>query len=198
MCCDKENSLRAEGNQDSSANASRIIAPSSSNCPDFPTNSPCNGDLVIQCYNQTGCFNGRQLSNVVSMNLGTDYYVQYKVLAISDSNGLYYNVPSQPPTDLNISFYQDNFGDVDFQLCGAGGYNQYNSTILAGGQYIWFCQNQSYYIGVNSGDNANIPTTQFYVCLEFSMTEPSSKENRLTIQQYGACRQHACNKSSGK
>lgn len=175
----------------------REVSLSSASCPDFPANSACSGDLVIKCYNQTGCFKGRELSDPVSFDLGTGLYVQYKVLAISDSNGGYYNVPSQAPVDLKISFYQWNAGDTDWQLCGSGGYSDDASTVLAGGQSIWFCQTQSYYIGCSSGDIASIPTTQFYVCLQYQQAKPGDG-NYMMIDQWGQCKTHACNQASGK
>lgn len=202
MCCGDKNTTKMGDDSSSEllVSPSSILTAPGANCPDFPANFvPCNGDVIVQCYNQTGCYGGRQLSSPIQLP-GGDYWVQYKVNAISDSKGLFYNVPSQAPTDLNISFYQDNGADVDFQLCGAGGNNTEYSTVLAGGQDIWFCGYQTYYIGANSGDTANIPTTQFYVCLQFQVGEPSSTDfNYMRIEQYGKCRTHECSKpSSGK
>ena len=200
MCCDDKNTTKMGDDSSSErlVNTSSILTVPGADCPDFPASAPCGGDVVVQCYNQTGCYKGRQLSSPIQLP-GGEYWVQYKVLAISDSKGLYYNVPSQEPGDLNISFYQDNGGEGDFQLCGAGGSNTEYSTVLAGGQDVWFCGYQKYYIGANSGDNANIPTTQFYVCLQFQVGEPSTTDfNYMRIESYGKCRTHGCNKSSGK
>jgi hypothetical protein len=196
MCC---GGSKGDSSQKASDANSKLVKPgeislSKADCPDFPANGACEGDLVIQCYNQTGCFSGRQLSSPISFDLGTGLYVQYQVLAISDSNGGYYNVPTQDPVDLKISFYQSNVPDVDWQLCGVGGYNQEDSTILAAGQYIWFCQPQYYYIGCSSGDTASIPTTQFYVCLKYEKAELGTS-NYLKINQWGKCQTHACNKA---
>jgi len=203
MCRCNENEAKAGDDSSSilSVNSGTILtARGSADCPDFPANSPCSGDIVIPCYSKTGCFSGRQLSSPISLAAHGGYWVQYKVLAISNLTGGWYNVPSQEPVDLNISFYQDNHPNVDWQLCGAGGYNTEYSTTLAGGQDIWFCGNQSYYIGVNSGDTANyISTDQFYVCLQFQLEEPSTEDfNYMRIEQYGKCKEHDCNKSSGK
>ena len=143
-----------------------------SNCAPF-SSPPCGGSLTFNCYRTTddNCFSGRQLSESIQLP-DVDYadFLLYYVTAISDSNGGYYNVPSQTPIDLNISIYNDVTGP-DFRMCGTydselQNYDYENaSATLAAGQYYWLCTRQKYYIGVNSGDSANIPTDQFYVCL---------------------------------
>lgn len=202
MCNCNENEAKAGADSSSilAVNTGTVLtARGSADCPDFPATPPISGDVVFQCYKQTGCFKGRAVSDNLKLPNHNGYWVQYKVLAISDANGLYYNVPSQPPADLKISFYQSNVPNVDWQLCGAGGYNSEWSTVLAAGQDIWFCGNQEYYIGVNSDDTvAYIPTDQFYVSLQFQLEEASNGFNYMRIEQYGRCQEHDCNKSSGK
>lgn len=145
--------------------------------PDCPAFSPkCGGDLIFSCYNSTkdDCFSGRQLSSTITLPKYSDEYdfALYYVSAISDSAGGYYNVPSHQPIDLNISLYQ-NVSGADYQMCGTYDETLQNfdyegaSTTLAAGQYYWLCTGKSYYIGVNSGDNANISTSQFYVCMNY-------------------------------
>ena len=143
----------------------------SSNCASFNPPSCTYGDnnttFTMSCYNTTNvnCYSGRQLSEPMKLNNNNSYnggYIKYKVVSIIDANGF-----SCTGDDLNISLYQDCSPGPDLQLCGESSENGQISQNLQIGQLIWVCAISEYYIGVNSGDNANIATPQFYVCLGF-------------------------------
>lgn len=143
-----------------------------SNCPNFnPPTCTYGGAVtfVFKCYTSTNdnCYSGRQLSSPMSIYPGQGNkktYYQYYIISITDSSGNHYNMQGEDQKDLNISFYQDNSLSPDQQLVGTFSNNQYSPN-LAENQYFYFCGNQNYYVGVNSGDNANISGTTFYVCV---------------------------------